>query len=68
MNLSTQCLTEDLDVDVLTSLWTAATFPYLPNDAPADLKKFTLDIDDPRRIYTIHRASRRHHLQLLIEK
>jgi hypothetical protein len=68
MNFSTQGLAEDLDVDILTSLWNAAPFPYLPSDAPADIKKLTIDINDPLRVYTIHRASRRHGVQLLIEK
>lgn len=54
--------------DILSALWTAAPFPYLPNDAPDELKKLTIDIDDPKWIYAIHNASRRHHFQLLVER
>jgi len=56
------------NADVIANLWAAAPFPRLPVDAPNDLKKLTIDIDDPKRVYTIHHASRRHHLQLLVER
>jgi hypothetical protein len=56
------------DAEVYTALWSAATFPRLPTDAPNELKKLTIDVDDPKRIYVIHRASRRHHFQILVEK
>ncbi len=52
----------------LRGLWFAASFPRLPNDAPPELKKFTIDIDDPKRVYAIHHASRRHHFQILVER
>jgi hypothetical protein len=32
------------------------------------LKKLTINIDDPKRVYAIHRASRRHHFQILVER
>ena len=51
------------DADVYAALWEAAAFPRLPRDAPSELKWLTIDIDDPKRVYAIHRASRRHHFQ-----
>lgn len=56
------------ETEVYTALWSAATFPRLPTDAPNELKRLTIDVDDPKRVYVIHRASRRHYLQNLVEK
>lgn len=56
------------DAEMYEALWAAAPFPRLPNDAPAELKKLTIDVDDPKRVYAIHRASRRHHFQILVER
>lgn len=56
------------DAEMYQGLWAAAHFPRLPDDAPVELKKFTIDIDDPKRVYAIHRASRRHHFQILVER
>lgn len=56
------------DADVHTALWAAATLPRLPVDAPNELKKLTIDIDDPKRVYVIHRASRRHNFHSLVER
>ena len=56
------------DADVYGALWTAAPFPRLPADAPNELKKLTIDIDDPKRVYAIHRASRRHNFHVLVER
>ncbi|PMD29071.1 hypothetical protein L207DRAFT_475712 [Hyaloscypha variabilis F] len=56
------------DAEMYAALWAAAPFPRLPDDAPAELKAFTIDVDDPKRVYAIHRASRRHHFQLLVER
>jgi hypothetical protein len=56
------------DAEVYAALWAAAPFPRLPEDAPSDLKKLTINIDDPKRVYAIHRASRRHHFQILVER
>jgi hypothetical protein len=56
------------DAEMYASLWAAASFPRLPDDAPPELKKFAIDIDDPKRVYSIHRASRRHHFQILVER
>jgi len=72
MTRDTQALYDErdpvTDAEVYTALWAAAPFPHLPNDAPNELKKLTIDIDDPRRVYAIHRASRRHHFHILVER
>lgn len=47
---------------------TSAPFSQLPDDAPNELKKLTIEIDDPKRVYAVHRASRRYHFQLLVDK
>ncbi|KAI9645168.1 hypothetical protein NHQ30_005902 [Ciborinia camelliae] len=54
--------------DILKALWAAAPFPYLPQDAPEELKKLTIDVEDPKQIYVIHNASRRHYFQLMVER
>ncbi|KAH7410688.1 HECT-domain-containing protein-like protein [Cadophora sp. MPI-SDFR-AT-0126] len=56
------------DADIYAALWATAPFPRLPEDAPSELKKLTAEVDDPRRIYGIHRARRRHNFQLLVER
>lgn len=58
------------DADVFAALWTAAAphFPRLPADAPPELRKLTVEIDDPKRVYTIHGANRRHHFHILVER
>lgn len=58
------------DVDPSSALWIAATanFPRLPADAPGELRRLTIEVDDPKRVYTIHRASRRHHFHILVER
>jgi hypothetical protein len=57
------------DGEIHAALWAAAApFPNLPNDAPTELRKLAIDIDDPKRVYAIHRASRRHHFQILVER
>lgn len=40
----------------------------MPPDAPTELREHVVDIDDPRRVYAIHRASRRHGFQTLVDK
>ncbi|KAI0142919.1 hypothetical protein GGR57DRAFT_375234 [Xylariaceae sp. FL1272] len=57
-----------LEDDILAALWENAPFPRLPFDAPPEIKDLVVDIENPKRVYTIHRASRRHNLQLLVEK
>lgn len=56
------------DAAMYAALWAAAPFPRLPEDAPAEIKALTVEINDPRRVYTIHRAARRHEFQLLVER
>ena len=72
MTRDTQGLHDDHDAandaDVYEALWTAAPFPRLPIDAPNELKKLTIDIDDPKRVYAIHRASRRHNFNIVVER
>ncbi|KAM0331428.1 hypothetical protein ACHAQA_003101 [Verticillium albo-atrum] len=59
---------EDGD-DIFTSLWVEAPpFARLPADAPAELRDLVADIENPRRVYAIYRASRRHNFQLLVER
>ncbi|KAI1872349.1 uncharacterized protein JN550_004068 [Neoarthrinium moseri] len=58
----------DLEARILAALWEEVPFPRLPSDAPPELKALVVEIENPRKIYTIHRAIRRHSLQLLIEK
>ncbi|KAI0199863.1 hypothetical protein F4808DRAFT_202498 [Astrocystis sublimbata] len=57
-----------LDDDLLAALWERAPFPKLPLDAPSEIRELVVDVENPKRVYTIHRASRRHHLQLLIDR
>lgn len=54
--------------DVLAGLWQEAPFARLPPDAPVELHAYTHDIDNPKRVYAVHRASRRHEFQLLVER
>lgn len=54
--------------DILKALWASAPFPYLPQDAPEEVKKLTINIEDPKQIYVIHNAGRRHHFQLMVER
>ncbi|KAK5653377.1 hypothetical protein OQA88_9069 [Cercophora sp. LCS_1] len=56
------------DLDLLAGLWEEARFARLPWDAPSELKELVEDIDNPKRVYAIHKASRRHNFQLLVQK
>lgn len=56
------------EVDAYAALWAVAPFPRVPDDAPEELKKSAIDIDDPRRVYTIHQAARRHQFHILVER
>ncbi len=59
----------DDDVELFSALWAAApNFSQLPADSPPEVKKVTIDVEDPRRVYTIYRASRRHSFQILVER
>ncbi|KAI1473235.1 uncharacterized protein F4812DRAFT_43325 [Daldinia caldariorum] len=57
-----------LDAEILDALWEQVPFPRLPADAPSEMKELVIDVENPRRVYAIHRASRRHDLQLIVEK
>ncbi|KAK1832456.1 hypothetical protein QBC39DRAFT_304888 [Podospora conica] len=56
------------DLDVLVGLWEEARFPRLPCDAPTELRDLAEDIDNPKRVYVIHKASRRHNFQSLVQR
>ena len=56
------------DPDLLAGLWQEAPFARLPIDAPAELDEHVQDIENPSRVYAVHRASRRHGFQLLVER
>lgn len=54
--------------ELVAGLWQESCFSRLPNDAPQELREYIHDIDNPRRVYAVHRASRRHGFQLLVER
>ncbi|PBP27769.1 HECT-domain-containing protein [Diplocarpon rosae] len=56
------------DAEIYAALWATVPFSRLPEDAPNELKRLTINVDDPKRIYGIHRARRRHNFQLLVER
>ena len=56
------------DLDLLAGLWEEARFARLPWDVPGELKDLVEDIDNPRRVYAIHKATRRHNFQQLVQK
>ena len=58
----------DVETDLLAGLWETAPFARLPWDAPSELKDLVEDIENPKRVYAIHRACRRHGFQQLVEK
>lgn len=53
---------------LMAGLWQEAPFPRLPTDAPPELTKHVHQVDNPHLVYTIHKASRRHGFQLLVER
>ncbi|KAJ0300869.1 hypothetical protein COL5a_010643 [Colletotrichum fioriniae] len=56
-----------LDAELLAGLWEDAPLARLPSDAPPELKDMVQIIENPKRVYAIHRASRRHNFQILVE-
>ena len=56
------------DAETYAALWDLSPFPRLPDHAPDEIKKLTIDIHDPKRVYTIHQAARRHQFHLLVER
>ncbi|KAH7312151.1 hypothetical protein B0I35DRAFT_356108 [Stachybotrys elegans] len=53
---------------LLAGLWQEAPFPRLPADAPRQLFEHVKNIEDPRHVYAVHRATRRHDFQTLVDK
>ncbi|UKZ57358.1 hypothetical protein TrVGV298_011211 [Trichoderma virens] len=58
----------DGELDLLAGLWQVAPFARLPADAPVELNDYVQHVENPRRVYAIHRASRRHDFQHLVDK
>lgn len=54
--------------DLMAGLWQEAPFPRLPADAPPEVTAYVQDIENPARVYGIHRASRRHDFQQLVDR
>ncbi|EHA56700.1 hypothetical protein MGG_11888 [Pyricularia oryzae 70-15] len=59
---------DPIEAEIFVGLWEHAAFPRLPRDAPSVLEDLVEDVENPKRVYTIHRASRRHNFQLLVQK
>lgn len=57
-----------VESDLIALLWEEAPFPRLPRDAPPELKDLVQAIENPCHVYTIHKATRRHNFQTLVEK
>ncbi|KAK3394902.1 hypothetical protein B0H63DRAFT_556045 [Podospora didyma] len=55
------------ELDLLAGLWEEARFARLPWDAPSELRELVEDIDNPKRVHSIHKASRRHNFQQLVQ-
>ncbi|QPH10946.1 hypothetical protein C2857_002474 [Epichloe festucae Fl1] len=55
-------------LDLVAGLWQEAPFARLPDDAPPELYEYVQDLENPRRVYAVHRASRRHDFQLLVDR
>ncbi|KAG6002583.1 hypothetical protein E4U21_002966 [Claviceps maximensis] len=54
-------------LDLVAGLWQEAPFARLPDDAPPELYRFVQDLENPHRVYAVHRASRRHDFQSLVD-
>ena len=59
---------DPIETEIFPGLWEHAAFPRLPRDAPSVLEDLVEDVENPKRVYTIHRASRRHNFQILVQK
>ncbi|KAL1898604.1 hypothetical protein Sste5346_003508 [Sporothrix stenoceras] len=55
------------DAELLAGLWEEAPFARLPWDAPAELRELVDEVDNPRRVYAVHQATRRHNFQLIVQ-
>lgn len=58
----------DIENELLPGLWQEAQFARLPDDAPPEIRAYVRDIENPRRVYAIHRATRRHDFQSLVDR
>ena len=56
------------ETDLLAGLWEEAPFARLPLDAPVELRDLVEDVDNPKKVYAVHRAARRHNFQHLVHK
>ncbi|KAK4178420.1 putative ubiquitin-protein ligase E3A [Triangularia setosa] len=65
---SSQSYSNTDDLDILAGLWEEAPFARLPCDAPTELKNLVEDIDNPKRVYAVHKASRRHNFQQIVQR
>lgn len=52
----------------LESIMEAVKLPQLPVHAPQKLRDNTVDIEDPRRVYAVHRAIRAYSFSSLQEE
>ncbi|KAI0174527.1 HECT-domain-containing protein [Pestalotiopsis sp. NC0098] len=59
---------DSIEAEILGRLWEEVPFPRLPSDAPPELKELVVTIENPKKVYTIRRAIRRHDVQLLLER
>lgn len=55
------------DTDLIAGLWEEAPFARLPWDAPTELRELVDEVENPRRVYAVHQASRRHNFQLIVQ-
>ncbi|KAG6035014.1 hypothetical protein E4U41_006280 [Claviceps citrina] len=55
-------------LDLAAGLWQEASFARLPDDAPPELYKYVQDLENPLRVYAVHRAIRRHDFQSLVDR
>ncbi|KAG5939261.1 hypothetical protein E4U60_000968 [Claviceps pazoutovae] len=55
-------------LDLVAGLWQEAPFARLPDDAPPELYTYVRELENPHRVYAIHRASRRHDFQFLVDR
>jgi hypothetical protein len=56
------------EAEMYAALWALAPFPRLPDDAPAEIKDLAIDIHEPKRVYAVYKAARRHQFQVLVER
>jgi hypothetical protein len=60
---------QDGEAEIFPALWTAVpSFPQLPPDATPELRALVVEVEDPKKVYSIYRASRRLGFQALVER